>query len=174
MNKQMETFSFSPSTNLVDEEKWFLALTSFETTNSVLDISDENKNLSITTSSHWNFANGEEPINQLNDLLELRSENDIELILKEAEKRRTRRQIEKSGYNLPGFDHFESEILAGLKRVKNKDLEDSVYGMQVTDNESVEILDVKCSAGSTNGYTLPLGIFETCDLSLMIKSLLPN
>ena len=34
MNKQMQTFSFSPPINLFEEGKWLLAVTSFEATNS--------------------------------------------------------------------------------------------------------------------------------------------
>ena len=35
MNKQMETLSFNPSINLIEEVKWLLAVSSFEATNSV-------------------------------------------------------------------------------------------------------------------------------------------
>ena len=34
----METFSFSPPINLVEEGKWLIAVTSFEATNSVFNI----------------------------------------------------------------------------------------------------------------------------------------
>ena len=56
------------------------------------------------------------PINQLNNLLEFRSQNDNELHVKELEKRCTRTKIENGGYNLASFDHFKSEIIAGLKK----------------------------------------------------------
>ena len=46
--------------------------------------------------------------------------------------------------------------------------------MELTYDENVDILDVKYIAGSTNGYTLALGIYEINDLNLTIKSLLPN
>ena len=42
MNKQMQTFSFTPPRNLLEEGKWLLAVTSFECTNSVFDITNEN------------------------------------------------------------------------------------------------------------------------------------
>ena len=51
------------------------------------------------------------------ELLELRSQNDIKLHVKEVEKRGTRKEIENSGYNLASFDHFNSEILEELRRV---------------------------------------------------------
>ena len=47
MNKQMQTFSFSPPINLLEEEKWLLAVTSFECTNSVFNINNDNNSFSI-------------------------------------------------------------------------------------------------------------------------------
>ena len=35
LNKQMETFSFNHAINLVEEKKWLLAVTSFQTTKCV-------------------------------------------------------------------------------------------------------------------------------------------
>ena len=46
--------------------------------------------------------------------------------------------------------------------------------MQLTYDEIVDILDVRCFAGSTKGYTLPPGIYEISDFTLMLKSLLPD
>ena len=45
MNKQMQIFYFSPI-NLM-EGKWLLAVSSFECTNSVFNITDENNSLSL-------------------------------------------------------------------------------------------------------------------------------
>ena len=61
-------------------------MTSFECTNSVIIITDGNNSLPISTPGHWNSEDGEELINKLNKLLELRSENKIELHAKELEK----------------------------------------------------------------------------------------
>ena len=52
MNKQMETFSFSPPIMLHEEGKRLLAVSSFECTNSVLNITNENNSLSITLPGH--------------------------------------------------------------------------------------------------------------------------
>ena len=46
--KQTETFCFSPPKNLVEGRKWLLASTSFEATNSVFNITNENNSFSIT------------------------------------------------------------------------------------------------------------------------------
>ena len=75
--------------------------------------------------------------------------------MKEVEKRRTRKEKEKSGCNLAAFDQFESENLSNLKRVKYRDLEDMVYRLHLTYDEIIDILDVKYIAGSTIAYTLP-------------------
>ena len=71
MNKQMETFSFSPPINFFEEVKWLLGVTSFETTNSVFDRTNENSSFSIRISSYWSSEGGEELINKLNKLLQL-------------------------------------------------------------------------------------------------------
>ena len=113
-------------------------------------------------------------INKLNEVLELRSQNDIELYVKEVEKRGTRIGIETSGYNLAGSNHFNSEIFAELRRVEHKDLEEMVYRMELTYDEIVDILDVKHIAGSPICYTLPPGLYKISDFTLMVKSLFPD
>ena len=94
--------------------------------------------------------------------------------MKEVEKRGTRLKIEKSGYNLAGFDHLKSEILSELKRVKFGDLKDMVYRLQITYNEMIDILDVKYVAGSTKGYTLPPSVNQIIDINLLLNSSLPK
>ena len=59
-NKQMQTFSFNPPIKLVEEGKWLLAVTSFEATNSVFNITDENNSFSGSTPSYWTPEDGEE------------------------------------------------------------------------------------------------------------------
>ena len=115
MNEQKETFSFSPRINLSEEEKWPLRATSVECTNSVFIIIDENNSFSLGTPGNWNSEDGEEFYNKLIKLLELRSDNDIELHVKEVEKGGTRKEKGNSGYNLAGFDPFKSDILSQNK-----------------------------------------------------------
>ena len=62
MNKQMQTFSFSPTINLVEETKWLLVVSFFEATNSVSNKTNENKSFSISTPSHWNSELAEKTI----------------------------------------------------------------------------------------------------------------
>ena len=126
-------------------------MTSFEATKSVFNTTDENNSFSILTPGQWSPEDGEELNKKLKELLELRSENNIELDVKEVKKRGTRIEIENSGCNLAGSDRFKSEILAELKRVVYKDLEDMVYRLVLTYDGIVDVLDVKYIAGSTTG-----------------------
>ena len=114
----------------------------------------------------------EEIISKLNKFLELKAENRIDLHYKDVEKRGTRKERENSGYNLAGFDHFKSELLSELKKVNYRDLEDMVYSLQLTNDETIDILDVKDISGSTIGYTLSPGVYEISVINLMLKSLL--
>ena len=115
MSRQMQTFFFNPPINLVEECIWPSSVSSFSVTNSVFNITCQNERFSISIPGHWNSEDGEDFFNELKKLLELRSENDIELHVKEVEKRGTRIEIEKSFYNLAGFDRFKSEIFSELK-----------------------------------------------------------
>ena len=101
-------------------------MTFFECASSVFLKTNENNSFSISTPGHRNSEDGEELITMLNRLLELRSKKDIELHLKEIEKRGTQIEVENRDYNLAAFDHLKSQILVGLKRVKDRDLEDMV------------------------------------------------
>ena len=87
MNKQLQNFSFNPPRNLVEEGKRLLVVTSFTAANSVLNITIENSSSSISIPSHCNSEGGEELFSKLNILLELKSENDIEVHVEEIEKR---------------------------------------------------------------------------------------
>ena len=59
MNKQKQSFSFNPPTNVVEEEKSLLGVTCFEATNSVSNITKENNSFSITIPGHWNPKSAE-------------------------------------------------------------------------------------------------------------------
>ena len=87
MKKQMRTFSFNPPNNLVEEDKWLLAVNSFECTNSVFNITNENNSFSITVPGHWNSKSAEQTIDEVNKLINLRSENDIELHTEQVRKK---------------------------------------------------------------------------------------
>ena len=85
----MENFSFSPPMNLAGGSKWLLTVTNFEATNSVFNITDENKSFSISILGRWRipiYSPGG-IIDKLKNLLKHRSQIDIELHLEEVRKK---------------------------------------------------------------------------------------
>ena len=79
MNMQMQTFSFSPAINLFEEGKWLIAVSSYECTNSVYNITNEKNSFSIIIPGHYQTESAEKTIDELNKLLELKSEYGIDL-----------------------------------------------------------------------------------------------
>ena len=84
MNEQTQMFSFSPSINLVQEGKWLLGVSSFECTNSVIIITNENSSFSIIIQGHWETDFTEKIIDEIKRLLELSS---LESHVNEVRKR---------------------------------------------------------------------------------------
>ena len=116
MNKQMLTFSFNPIVNLFEEGRLLLAKTSFECMESVFNITNENNSFSISTPGYWNSEDGEELINELNNLIELKSENDIELHIEKVRKRRDRIKIGDNEYlGVTDLDTRKDSIIEELK-----------------------------------------------------------
>ena len=129
MNKQMQTFSFSPPINLIEEGKWLLAVSSFECTNSVFNITDENNSFSSIIPGHYQNEFAEKTTDELNKLLELKS---LELHVKEVRKRGNKIKIGDNEQKLSDFDSQKHEILEELKNAKYNDLEDLVYRMRLS------------------------------------------
>ena len=140
MNKQRQTFSFNPPINLIEEDKWLLAVSSFECTNSVFNITDENNSFSINIPGHWETKFAEKNIDEVNRLLELRS---LDLHVNEVRKRGNTIKIADKEYKLSDFDNQKHEILEELKKVKYNDRADLVYRMQLTYDEIIDVLDLK-------------------------------
>ena len=101
MTKQMQTYSFNLPINLSEKSEWLLAVTSFECTNSVFNIAHENNSFSISTPGHWNSKSAHKTIDELNQLLELRS---LELHVNEVRKRGNQIKIGDNEYKLSEFD----------------------------------------------------------------------
>ena len=80
----MQSFSFNPPMNLLEEGKWLLACSSFKCTNSVFNITNENISFSIIIPGHYQNKSDEKTIDGLNKLLELKS---LELNVEEVRKR---------------------------------------------------------------------------------------
>ena len=69
INKEIQTFSFHPPINLVEEGKFFLAVSSFECTNCVFNITNENNSFSINTPGHYRSEFAEKMINDLKKII---------------------------------------------------------------------------------------------------------
>ena len=102
MKKQMQTFSFNPPLNLIEEGKWLMAVSLFDCTNSVFNITNENNTFSIIIPGHYQNESDERTINELNRLLELRS---LELHVNEVKRRSNKIKIGEKEYNLSDFDN---------------------------------------------------------------------
>ena len=87
MDKQMQTFSINPPINLSEDGKWLLAMILFEATNSVFNITDENNSSSISTPGYWNSESAQKTIDEINKLLELRSQNDSNYYVEQVRKK---------------------------------------------------------------------------------------
>ena len=99
-------------------------MTSFDATNSVFNITNENNSFSITKPIHWFSRGGGETIYKLQKLLQLRSENDIDLHVKEVEKRGNQIKIGDKSYKLSDLDSQKNERKDEFKNVEYNDLEE--------------------------------------------------
>ena len=170
-NKQKQTFSFNPPINLLEEGRWLLGVSSFECTNSVLNITNENNSFSIIVPGHYETESAEKTINELNNLLELRSQNGIELHVEQVRKKGL---ILINDYSLSSLGMFQHEILEDLKKAKFNDLEDMVYRFQLTYDEIMDILDLKYILTKRTRYSLDSSIYEMIGLNNTLKYILPD
>ena len=171
MDKQMQLFSFNPPINLIEEGKWLLAVSSFECTNSVFNITNENNSFSIIIPGHYEDKFAGKTINDLNKLLELKS---LELHVEEVKKRGNEMKIGDKEYKLSDFDNQKYEIFEELKNANYNDLEDLVYRMRLSSYEIMDILDLKYIPTKRTGYSLNPGIYEVVDLNNTLKHILPD
>ena len=171
MNKQMQTFSFNPPINLLEEDKWLLTISSFECTNSVFNITDDNNSFSIIIPGHYQNESDEKTIDNLSKLLELKS---LELHIQEVEKRANKIKIANKEYKLSDFDNQKYEIIEKLKNAKYNDLEDLVYRMRLSYYEIMDILDLRYIPTKRTGYSLDPGIYQVVDLNNCLKNILPD
>ena len=101
MIKQMQTFSFNPPINLIEEGKWLLGVTSLECTNSVFNITNENNSFSIIIPGHYQTESAEKAVDELNKLLELKS---LDLHVKTVREKGVKIKIGDNEYKLSDFD----------------------------------------------------------------------
>ena len=171
MIKQMQTFSFNPPINLFEEGKWLLAVSSFECTNSVFNITNENNSFSIVVPGHYETKSAQKTIDELNNLLELRSQNGIELHVEQVRKKGI---ILIKDYSLSSLGMFKEEIFEELKKAKYNELQDLVYRFRLTYDENIDILDLKYIPTKRTGYSIEPNIYNVVDLNKTLKNILPN
>ena len=171
MNKQRQIFPFNPPINLIEEDKWLLTVSSFECTNSVFNITDENTSFSIIIPGHYETEFAEKTIEDLNKLLELKS---LELHVNEVRKRGNIIKIADKEYKLSDFDNQKYEIIEELRNDKYNDLADLVYRMQLTYDEIIDVLDLKYISTERRDYSLNPGFYEVIDLNNTLKHILPD
>ena len=82
-----QTFSFNPPINLLEEDKWLLAVSSLESTNSVFNITNENNSFSIIIPVHYQNKTDEKIIDDLKKLIELKF---LELHVEKTRKEETK------------------------------------------------------------------------------------
>ena len=167
----MQTFSFNPPINLVEEGKWLLAVSSLECTNSVFNITNENNSFSIIIPGPYKTEFAEKVINDLNELYELKS---LELHVEAVRKRGNIIKIADKEYKLSDLDNQKNEILEELRNVKYSDLRDLIYRMQLTYNEIIDILDLEYIPTKGIGYSLNPNIYNMVDLNNSLKYILPD
>ena len=171
MNKQRQTFSFNPPINLVEEDKWLLAVSLFECTNSVFKVTNDNNSFSVIITAHWETEFAEKIIDEVNRLLELKS---LDLHVIEVRNRGYKIKIGDKEYKLSDFDNQKYEIIEELKNVKYTIIEDLVYRMQLTYDEIIDVLDLKYISTKRRGYSLNPGFYEIIYLHNTLKHILPD
>ena len=170
-NNQTQSFSFNSPINLVEEGKWLMAVSLFDCTNSVFNITNKNNSFSINIPGHYKTEFAEKVINDLNVLYELKS---LELHVEAVWKRGNIIKIADKEYKLSALDNKKNEILEELRNVKNNDLRDLIYRMQLTYNEIIDILDLEYIPTKRTGYSLNPGFYDVSDLNNTLKHILPD
>ena len=88
-------------------------MTSFECTIYVFSITNENNSFSINIPGTYQTKSAERTIDELNNLLELRS---LELHVKGVGKRGNKIKIGENEYNLSDFDTQKNKYMKNLKK----------------------------------------------------------
>ena len=94
----------------------------FGATNSAFNITKENNNFSISTPGYWSSRGGADTIYNPQNLSKVKSQNDIEVHVKEVETRGNQITIGDRKYKLSDRDTHKNEIFEDLKKEKYNDL----------------------------------------------------
>ena len=148
-----------------------MGMSSLECTNSVFNKTNENNSFSIIIPGHYQTEFAEKLINDLNNLLEF---NSLELHVEEVRKRGNKIKRGDNENELTDFGTQKNEMLEELKKAKYNDLEDLVYRMRLSNDEIVDILDLKYIPTKRKGYSLNPGVYEVVDLNNSLKYISPK
>ena len=155
MNRQMQRFSFNPPISLVEEGEWLMAVSLFDCTNFVFNITNENNSFSIIIPGHYQNKSDEITIERLNTLLERRSENGIELHVEEVKYRGHLISLGGEQYKLSDLGTQKEEILEKLTKYGTyQSLDDMVFRLQLTYHEIINILDFEYAPTNRIGYSI--------------------
>ena len=140
----MQTFSFNPPIDSVEEGEWLMAVSLFDCTSSVFIITNENNLFSIIIPGHYQNKSNEINNERLNTLLERSSENGIELHVEEVKYTGHLISLGGEQYKLSDLGTQKEEILKKLKKHSTyQSLDDMVFRLQLTYHEIINILDFK-------------------------------
>ena len=101
-------------------------MTTFEATKTVFITTDENNTFPVFTPGHWFTRGGAETSNKLQKLLQLRSQNDLQLHVNEVKKKGNKKMGDNE-YKLSDLDTHENEEFEDLRNAQNNDLDDMVF-----------------------------------------------
>ena len=142
MIRSKQTFSFNPPINLVEEGKWLLGVSLLGCTKSVFNITNENNSFSITIPGRWESNLTERTVYKLNKMLDLKTQNNIDLHVQDVRRRGHQTETGDKEYKLSDFDIFKEKLFEELKLAEYNDLEDMVYRFQLTYDKTINILDL--------------------------------
>ena len=77
-------------------------------------------------------------------------------------------------YRLSDFDTHKNELLETLRNIKYNDLEDLVYRMHLTYDETIDILDLKYIPTKRIRYSLKPKIYQISDINETLKNISPD
>ena len=100
---------------MIEQDKWLLAVSSFQCTNSVSNITNENNSFSIIVRGHYQNKFDKKTIDELNKILELMS---LELHVQQVRKRGNKIKIKDDEYKISDFDTKKNETIEELKKAK--------------------------------------------------------
>ena len=74
LNQQMQTFSFNPPLNLIEEGKWLLGVIFYERSNIVFNKTKKNNSFRVTIPCHWNLNSAQKTFEELTKPIDPRSD----------------------------------------------------------------------------------------------------